>query len=189
MQRGFHGRTLAALSVGSNKNYKSGIGEVPKKVKFCKFNDSAHLHNLVNAKKTLAIILECIQADGGIYVCSKEFAKSIKTICFLRFRFLGARCFVFFLFRSHRRTSARAFVASALSGVAWAPSGVVLAASGAAPSSLWRLFGVSGGRLGVSGRRFGAPGAVLHLELWWRSGVSLGGRRVVIGVALGGQKR
>ena len=80
MTSSFHGRTIGALSVGSNKKYKSNIGPVPGKVKFCKFNDSKNLKKLIN-KKTLAIIIEFIQGDGGINICNKEFAKSIKDIC------------------------------------------------------------------------------------------------------------
>ena len=81
MKNGFHGRTLGSLSLGSNKFYKNNMGQIPKNVKFCKFNDVEHLKKLVNPKKTLAIILECIQGDGGIHICSKEFSKSIKAIC------------------------------------------------------------------------------------------------------------
>ena len=80
MTSSFHGRTIGALSLGSNKKYKSNIGPVPGKVKFCKFNDSKNLKKLIN-KKTLAIIIEFIQGDGGINICNKEFAKSIKDIC------------------------------------------------------------------------------------------------------------
>ena len=80
MTSSFHGRTIGALSVGSNKAYKSNIGPVPGKVKFCKFNDSKNLKQLIN-KKTLAIIIEFIQGDGGINICNKEFAKTIKEIC------------------------------------------------------------------------------------------------------------
>jgi acetylornithine/succinyldiaminopimelate/putrescine aminotransferase len=80
MTSSFHGRTIGALSVGSNKAYKSDIGPVPGKVKFCKFNDSKNLKQLIN-KKTLAIIIEFIQGDGGINICNKEFAKTIKEIC------------------------------------------------------------------------------------------------------------
>ena len=80
MTSSFHGRTIGALSVGSNKAYKSNIGPVPGKVRFCNFNDSKDLKKLTN-KKTLAIILEFIQGDGGINICSKEFAKTIKEIC------------------------------------------------------------------------------------------------------------
>ena len=43
MTSSFHGRTIGALSVGSNKNYKSHIGPVPGKVKFCEFNNSKQL--------------------------------------------------------------------------------------------------------------------------------------------------
>ena len=80
MTSSFHGRTIGALSVGSNKAYKSDIGPVPGKVKFCKFNNSKNLKQLIN-KKTLAIIIEFIQGDGGINICNKEFAKTIKEIC------------------------------------------------------------------------------------------------------------
>ncbi len=80
MTSSFHGRTIGALSVGSNKKYKTDIGPVPGKVKFCKFNDASHLKKLVN-KKTIAIIIEFIQGDGGINICSKTFAKAIKDIC------------------------------------------------------------------------------------------------------------
>jgi len=80
MTSSFHGRTIGALSLGSNKQYKSNIGPVPGKVKFCQFNDSNNLTKLIN-KKTLAIIIEFIQRDGGVNICSKEFAKTIKEIC------------------------------------------------------------------------------------------------------------
>ena len=80
MTSSFHGRTIGALSVGSNKNYKSHIGPIPGKVKFCEFNNSKHLKKLIN-KKTIAIIIEFVQGDGGINICTKEFAKTIKEIC------------------------------------------------------------------------------------------------------------
>ena len=80
MTSSFHGRTIGALSVGSNKAYKSNIGPVPGKVRFCNFNDSKNLKKLIN-KKTLAIIIEFIQGDGGINICSNEFAKTIREIC------------------------------------------------------------------------------------------------------------
>lgn len=80
MTSSFHGRTIGALSVGSNKNYKSKIGPIPGKVKFCEFNNSNHLKKLIN-KKTIAIIIEFVQGDGGINICSQEFAKTIKEIC------------------------------------------------------------------------------------------------------------
>ena len=80
MTSSFHGRTIGALSLGSNKSYKSNIGPVPGKVKFCKFNNSKDLKRLVN-KKTSAIIIEFVQGDGGINICNKDFAKAIKEIC------------------------------------------------------------------------------------------------------------
>ena len=97
---------------------------------------------------------------------------------------------------SYRKLLGPSGVASRACFLEWVSPRSIFRLPGVPPSSLWRLLGVSGGRLGASGRRFGAPGAVLgrlsalwrsHLELWWRSGVPIGGRRVVIGVALGGR--
>ena len=81
MTSSFHGRTLGALSLGHNKNYKSNIGPIPGDVIFCNFNDSKDLKRKINPKKTIAIIIEFVQGDGGVNICTKEFAKTINNIC------------------------------------------------------------------------------------------------------------
>ncbi|MDC0861721.1 aminotransferase class III-fold pyridoxal phosphate-dependent enzyme [Alphaproteobacteria bacterium] len=81
MTSSFHGRTLGAISLGHNKNYKTNIGPIPGDVIFCKFNNSDDLKKKINPKKTIAIIIEFIQGDGGVNICTKEFAKTIDTIC------------------------------------------------------------------------------------------------------------
>ena len=80
MSGSFHGRTLGALSLGSNKTYKTDIGPVPGKVKFVKFNDIEDLYKQCN-NNTIAIILECIQGDGGINISNEEFTAEIQKIC------------------------------------------------------------------------------------------------------------
>jgi len=81
MTSSFHGRTLGALSLGHNKNYKLNIGPIPGDVIFCNFNDSKDLKKKINPKKTVAIIIEFVQGDGGVNICTKEFAKTIDGIC------------------------------------------------------------------------------------------------------------
>ena len=81
MTSSFHGRTIGALSVGYNKKYKSNIGPIPGDVLFCKFNDSLDLKKKINPKKTIAILIEFVQGDGGVNICTKEFAKTIQDIC------------------------------------------------------------------------------------------------------------
>ena len=81
MTSSFHGRTLGAISLGHNKNYKTNIGPIPGDVIFCKFNNSDDLKKKINPKKTIAIIIEFIQGDGGVNICTKEFAKTIDSIC------------------------------------------------------------------------------------------------------------
>ena len=81
MTSSFHGRTIGALSVGHNRKYKSNIGPIPGNVIFCKFNDSNELKKKINPKKTIAILIEFVQGDGGVNICTKEFAKTINDIC------------------------------------------------------------------------------------------------------------
>ena len=81
MTSSFHGRTLGALSLGYNKTYKSNIGPIPGDVIFCNFNNSDDLKKKINPNKTAAIIIEFIQGDGGVNICTKEFAKTIDTVC------------------------------------------------------------------------------------------------------------
>ena len=76
----FHGRTLAALSATGQKKYQSGFEPLVEGFKTVKFNDLEAVKKVIN-DKTVAIMLELIQGEGGINVANKDFVLSLRKIC------------------------------------------------------------------------------------------------------------
>jgi len=88
----FHGMSLGALSVTANKYYKNDFFPMSD-VQFLPYENYVEgLDSLKYLRKVLedsvsgvelpaAIILETIQADGGVNIASTEFLKGIRDIC------------------------------------------------------------------------------------------------------------
>lgn len=76
----FHGRTLAALSATGQKKFHEILN--PKSPGFihAKFNDIKDVAKKIDAK-TCAVILEPIQAEGGVNVADKKFLKALRALC------------------------------------------------------------------------------------------------------------
>jgi acetylornithine/N-succinyldiaminopimelate aminotransferase len=80
MQKSFHGRTLGALAATGQVKYQEGFAPLPSGFKTIPFNDLNALKQAVS-DKTVAIILELIQGEGGINVADKEYIKAVRAIC------------------------------------------------------------------------------------------------------------
>ncbi len=80
MKKSFHGRTLAAITLTGQPNYHKGFEPMPKGFKYVEFNDFRVLEKAVT-KKTVAIVIEPIQGEGGINVAKKEYLKKVKALC------------------------------------------------------------------------------------------------------------
>ncbi|MFZ5800528.1 MAG: aspartate aminotransferase family protein [Candidatus Omnitrophota bacterium] len=79
-ENSFHGRTLAALAATGQEKYQQGFKPLPEGFKIVPFNDLKAVENAVT-DKTVAIMLEFIQGEGGINVARKDFIAGIKEIC------------------------------------------------------------------------------------------------------------
>lgn len=79
-ENSFHGRTLAALAATGQKKYQEGFAPLPEGFKIVKFNDSEAL-NLAITDKTIAIMLELVQGEGGINVARKDFVLALRKLC------------------------------------------------------------------------------------------------------------
>ena len=79
-ENAFHGRTLAALAATGQKKYQEGFQPIPDGFKQVKFNDIAAVTQAIS-DKTVAIMLELVQGEGGINVASKDFVLFLKKIC------------------------------------------------------------------------------------------------------------
>jgi len=80
-QDSFHGRTLAALAATGQKKYQAGFEPLPEGFKTVKFNDIEAVKSAINPNKTVAIMLELIQGEGGVNVASAEFVLALRKIC------------------------------------------------------------------------------------------------------------
>jgi len=79
-ENAFHGRTLAALAATGQKKYQEGFQPLPDGFKQVKFNDISAVSQAIS-DKTVAIMLELIQGEGGINVADKDFVLALRKIC------------------------------------------------------------------------------------------------------------
>lgn len=79
-ENSFHGRSFGSLSVTGQEKYHQGFEPLLPGVKFVPFNDAQAIENAIT-DKTCAVILEPIQAEGGINIPSKNFFKKVRQIC------------------------------------------------------------------------------------------------------------
>lgn len=79
-ENSFHGRTLGALAATGQSKYQEGFAPLPAGFKAVKFNDFAAVKNAVT-EKTVAIMLELIQGEGGINVADQQFVSSLRSFC------------------------------------------------------------------------------------------------------------
>jgi acetylornithine/N-succinyldiaminopimelate aminotransferase len=79
-ENSFHGRTLAALSATGQPKYQEGFSPLFPGFKIIPFNDIEKLKGAIS-DKTIAIMLELVQGEGGINVADKNFAQEIRKIC------------------------------------------------------------------------------------------------------------
>ncbi|MBF0384777.1 MAG: aspartate aminotransferase family protein [Candidatus Omnitrophica bacterium] len=76
----FHGRTTGALTATGQEKYQKGFQPLLPGFKTVPFNDIEKLKGAIN-EKTVAIMLELIQGEGGINIAGKEYVKQIRQIC------------------------------------------------------------------------------------------------------------
>ena len=79
-ENSFHGRTLAALAATGQKKYQQGFEPLPVGFKTVKFNDIQEVRSSLT-DKTVGIMLELIQGEGGVNVADKEFVLALRKLC------------------------------------------------------------------------------------------------------------
>lgn len=78
--KSFHGRTMGALSVTGQAKYREGMEPLVPGVRFVDFGDVDALRAAVT-DVTAAVLLEPIQAEGGIHVGSDDYLRAARSIC------------------------------------------------------------------------------------------------------------
>lgn len=80
MRQSFHGRTLATLSATAQAWCQEGYDPLPVGFAYADFNDLESVKAAVN-DKTVAIMLEAVQGEGGVNPATDEFMKGIRALC------------------------------------------------------------------------------------------------------------
>jgi predicted acetylornithine/succinylornithine family transaminase len=76
----FHGRTMATMAATGQKKFHEYLRPLQEKFVFAEFNDLNSVKKLITGK-TVAVMVEPVQGEGGIVPASNEFLKGLRTIC------------------------------------------------------------------------------------------------------------
>ena len=80
MRQGFHGRTLATVAATAQAWCQEGYDPLPVGFAYADYNDLESVKAAVN-DKTVAIMLEAVQGEGGDTPATDEFMKGVRALC------------------------------------------------------------------------------------------------------------
>ena len=76
----FHGRTYGSISTTGQPKYHQGFEPLLPGIDFADFNDLTSVEKLVT-DETCAILVEPLQAEGGIHAAEPEFLQALRALC------------------------------------------------------------------------------------------------------------
>lgn len=80
MEKGFHGRSMGALSVTGTKKYREAYEPLISGVSFADYNDLKSVEEKIT-DRTYAIIVEAVQGEGGVFPAKQQFLQGIRDLC------------------------------------------------------------------------------------------------------------
>ena len=80
IRQGFHGRTLATVAATAQAWCQEGFDPLPVGFAYADFNDIESVKAAVN-DKTVAIMLEVVQGEGGVTPGTEDFIKGVRALC------------------------------------------------------------------------------------------------------------
>ena len=82
MERAWHGRTLATLAATGSDKARKGFEPFPTGFIQVPYNDLGAVQRVIDTdRRVLAIWLEVLQGEGGIYVADLEYVKALRRLC------------------------------------------------------------------------------------------------------------
>ena len=79
-RKGFHGRTLATVAATAQAWCQEGYDPLPVGVAYADYNDLESVKAAVN-EKTVAVMVEAVQGEGGVTPADPEFLKGLRALC------------------------------------------------------------------------------------------------------------
>ncbi|MGZ3600309.1 MAG: aspartate aminotransferase family protein [Ktedonobacterales bacterium] len=78
--RGFHGRTLGALSATWEPRYRTPFEPLVPGFRHVRFNDATALSEAVT-ERTAAVLLEVVQGEGGVHIAEAAYLHAAERLC------------------------------------------------------------------------------------------------------------
>ncbi len=80
MTDSFHGRTLAMVAATGQPKYQEGFAPLPEGFRSVPFNDVGVVERALSSK-TIGVMVEVIQGEGGINVATPEYLQGLRRLC------------------------------------------------------------------------------------------------------------
>ena len=82
MERAFHGRTMATLTASGSRKVQAGFEPLVPGFIRAPFNDLEAIHTIAaNREDVVAVMLETIQGEGGIYPAEEGYLRAVAQLC------------------------------------------------------------------------------------------------------------
>ncbi len=81
LENSFHGRTLATLAATGQAAYHRDFLPLTPGFLHIPANDTDALKNVCNTEKIAAVMLECVQGEGGVIALDKAFVQAAAELC------------------------------------------------------------------------------------------------------------
>ncbi|MCR5648265.1 MAG: aspartate aminotransferase family protein [Oscillospiraceae bacterium] len=81
LKNSFHGRTLATIAATGQDVFHTKFGPFPVGFAYANPDDPDSLRALAAEGNACAVMIECVQGEGGINVLSEDFIAAVKEVC------------------------------------------------------------------------------------------------------------
>lgn len=82
MEHAFHGRTMATLSATGSRKVQAGFEPLVSGFVRVPYDDLEAVRRVAESnRQVVAVLVELIQGEGGIHVCSEGYLKGLREIC------------------------------------------------------------------------------------------------------------
>jgi acetylornithine aminotransferase len=81
MEKAWHGRTLATLSATGSRKAQAGFEPLMGGFLRVPYNDLGAIERLSEHPSVVAVLLEVLQGEGGIYVADLDYLRKLREIC------------------------------------------------------------------------------------------------------------
>ena len=78
---GFHGRTMGALAATARPAFQDPFRPLMPGVRFIEVGDTMEVERLIRRDRTAAVIIEPIQAEGGVLSVPPRFLRTLRYLC------------------------------------------------------------------------------------------------------------